>query len=254
VISYSKSRNGVLFDENSHTYAVVTKLTSVTTFLSSYYPPFTGTTYATERRLGCSRKEVLEMWRVTTVNSQIRGNNLHRRMEYVVLNDLLHDDNVLYAYYDDDLDELCDTILALRILFDSLPITKVHCELLLSDVGARLAGQSDLIVDYDDDSFSVLDYKTNQKDMEESYGNKTMLAPFDGYLASRLNKYYVQLCLYGMLYAAETGKRFRNATIIHIDKKVTLYEIPTDVQTHLCSLLTTILDVRKTTRHSHGVA
>jgi hypothetical protein len=98
----------------------------------------------------------------------------------------------------------------------------------------ELAGMSDLIIDHENDFFSVLDWKTNRDfGFWNYFGFQTLYPPFDHYQACQYSVYTLQLSVYAYMYELETGKKCRDIMIGYWDKeKMSFTKIPVTYVKH----------------------
>jgi hypothetical protein len=93
----------------------------------------------------------------------------------------------------------------------------------------NLAGMSDLIIDLDNNHFSVADWKTNKEfNYVNKYGYETLLKPFDHLQNCQYSIYTLQLSIYAYMYELEfPHKKCANITIGYWNKETkTMSKIP----------------------------
>jgi len=206
---------------------------SVTTTLSSIEPHFDveGVSLAItkqpdnakqERYIGLSQQEIIDYWQMLNDEANIYGTMVHDIVERYLLANCWYfppdtDQGIFEQKVIDSLNELnIDKGIAMwpeRILF-------------LEQF--ELAGMSDLIIDHENDFFSVLDWKTNRDfGYWNYYGYETLHPPFNHYQACQYSIYTLQLSVYAYMYEFETGKKCRDIMIGYWDKeKMSFSKIP----------------------------
>lgn len=199
----------VKFDESTHTYRnSKTKeiYTSATQLISKFKKPFNSHEHAERvaKREGVTKEFVLEMWEIEKEKSIVRGKNYHSLLEnYVRFGETAEDYTWLYKTFEKQREILvgkCKT---------------VHAEKLLWNHEYKLAGTCDLLYEHDE-SFTVLDYKTNKAITAFSKYNEYLLPPVDFLSYCEYNVYALQLSIYAYMNEILTGKKVRNLHILYL--------------------------------------
>lgn len=83
----------------------------------------------------------------------------------------------------------------------------------------KIAGLADRIAIYDDESFSVQDYKTNKTFQRASFDGTDMLKyPFDNKQNCHLELYTIQMGIYAYLFKKKSGRKLRSLDIYWYDR------------------------------------
>ena len=216
-----KKKNHIEFEPIAHKYRNTetdANYTGVTTWIGNHKHAFDGSTVATQKRLGLTHEQVLELWAENNRQSTIRGTWIHNSIEDYLFHKILPDTNNQY-YTDFPLDYL-NTLL------------KKRCKLIIEDIlycdRRGLAGQSDLVLEYKS-HIEIEDWKTNKKDTEKfmkvEWYTKKFKALFTDLYETSYNEYAIQLVLYGMMAEEYYGKPCKKFTINHLYNGFTQIEI-----------------------------
>jgi hypothetical protein len=210
----------VKFDEKSHTYRnSETKeiYTSATQLISKFKKPFDSNFHAERvaKREGVTKEFVLEMWELEKEKSIVRGKNYHLLLEnYVRFGETVEDYTWLYKSFEKQRELLvgnCKT---------------VHAEKLLWNHEYKVAGTCDLMYEHDN-SFSILDYKTNKVITAYSKYGEYLLSPLDFLSYCEYNVYALQLSIYAYLNEKLTNKKVRNLHILYLNEdKFISFNVP----------------------------
>lgn len=200
------------FDPSTHTYTnTVTNdtYTSVTTLIGAYAPKFDTEKWAAHvaQRDGVSVEFVKEQWALTAKQGTDRGSIIHDKMERFVKEQPIEK---VRAFAEQK--------------FAVTQVKKFIAEEIVYSVNYKVAGMADLICIHSDDTFSIVDYKTNKKISLDSKYNEYMFAPIEYLQVSDHTKYALQLSTYAFLYQQLTGLNVRRICFYHIkDGSVTPY-------------------------------
>jgi len=202
---------------------------SVTTTLSSIEPHFDSESVASaiakqsnsskqERYIGLSQPQILEYWQKLNDDANVYGTKVHDVVErYLLANKWYFPDDTENGLFEqkviESLGELnIDEGIAMwpeRIMF-----SEEH----------ELAGMADLIIDLDEEFFSVWDWKTNRVfNFFNEFGNQTLFKPFNHLQACHYSIYTLQLSVYAYMYELETGKKCRDITIGYWTKETSKF-------------------------------
>lgn len=157
-------------------------------------------------KLGISVEEVLEMWKQNAIEACKFGTKTHLIMENFILGKEKKDEHIsLYESFN-------------SIVADDFKwAKKVWSEKLLYSDEYKIAGTADLIIEHNDDEFSVGDFKTNKKiDFCNQWGQR-MLDPISHLSDCNYNLYSLQLSLYAYLFSKINGKKCRKVFLMHLN-------------------------------------
>jgi hypothetical protein len=203
---------------------------SVTTTLASIEPHFDAEAVSLaivnqsdnvkqERYIGMNQQQILDFWKELNDEANIYGSKVHDIVErYLLANkwyfppdneEGLFEQKVIDGYNNLKLDE-GQFMWPERILFSEQ---------------YELAGMSDLIIDHENNFFSVVDWKTNRDFGYWNYfGYQTLKPPFDHYQACQYSIYTLQLSIYAYMYELETGKKCRQIWVGYWDKTIETFQ------------------------------
>jgi hypothetical protein len=201
----------VIFKEKTHQYFNDSgqEYISGTTFLHKFQKPFEKEKFAAlkAQKLGMTTEEVLKMWKENSIEACKFGTKTHLIMEKFILG----------KEKNDEYEHLYNSFNA--IVEDDFKWAKqVHSELLLYSDEYKVAGTADLIIEHNDNEFSVGDFKTNKKiDFCNNWGER-MLDPISHLSDCNYNLYSLQLSLYAYLFSLKTGKKCRKIFLMHLNE------------------------------------
>lgn len=204
------------FDEPSHTYTFEgKKLESVNKVLSKYSIPFDHDGKILARKAAENGITVLEqkaIWERKGLESRIKGTAFHVDIESYLKTKRIPDtsNKKLVKQFS-------------KIKFKNA----LYSEIKLYNLTFEIAGTTDIIEVFKDNSISLFDIKTSQakKITRYSFGRK-MLYPLNHIWDSPLDKYELQLSTYAYM-LEEAGWWVRNLIIFHIDyDKEKIKQIP----------------------------
>lgn len=212
----------VVLNHETHVYTNIENgdvYTSVTTFINTYKKPFDKDKWSKviAQREGVSQKEILDRWSDITVTAQNRGTNVH-----LVMENFIKDKTITKGF-----EELIDSFVKKTngILKDNSLILSEH---LLFSHKHKLAGTADLIVE-NDNTFYVMDFKTNKKFNFVSKYNDYFYDPIDYLPQCEFTTYTIQLSIYAYMYELLTGKKCGGLKIFYLrefNDKTFWQEIP----------------------------
>ena len=212
----------VVLDQESHVYTNTDNgdvYTSVTRFINAYKKPFDKDKWSKviAQREGVSQKEILDRWNDITVVAQNRGTNIHLIME-----DFIKSKTISKGF-----EELIESFVKKTngILKDNSLVFSEH---LLYSHKHKLAGTADLIVE-NDNTFYVMDFKTNKKFNFVSKYNDYFYEPIDYLPQCEFTIYTIQLSIYAYMYELLTGKKCGGLKIFYLrefNNKTFWQEIP----------------------------
>lgn len=207
------------------------RFTSVTKVLHSFEPEFKGDVIA-ERiskqkddnpnkkpdYIGMSKDQILEHWQYLNDIANEYGNNLHDTLERYLLSN---------RWYKPANDFEASAIKA----YDDLGIDEgivLYPERVLYSEEHKLAGTSDIIIEHEDNYFSIADYKTNREfNYYSKYGNY-LKKPFEYLPACQFTTYTLQLSVYAYMYQLENPHmKWRSSTLLYWNRDtLTFSQIP----------------------------
>jgi len=210
----------IKFDEVTHTYRnTITGevYTSATQLISKFKKPFDSLVHATRvaKREGLTVDFVLDMWEQEKDKSVVKGKNIHAILEnYVRFGETEKDYTWLYKSFEKQREQLVGNC------------KQVHAEKLLWNDHYKISGTCDLLYDHED-SFSVLDYKTNKVITAYSKYGEYLLSPLDFLSYCEYNVYALQLSIYAYLNEKLTNKKVRNLHILYLNEdKFISFNVP----------------------------
>jgi ATP-dependent exoDNAse (exonuclease V) beta subunit len=196
----------ITFDEVNHKYFndFGEEYKSVTTFLNQFKKPFDADKHAARvaERENTTAEAVKNAWKALTVEAQEKGKNFHKAMED-------------YIKYGDVSAEHADLIKSLNKASEGFKCTQKKSECLLWHDGARIAGTADLILE-NDDSFFVMDFKTNKKFKFSSDFNEKLLEPLQFLDYCEYTIYTLQLSMYAYMKQQQSGKHCKGMKILYL--------------------------------------
>jgi ATP-dependent exoDNAse (exonuclease V) beta subunit len=197
----------VIFDPVKHTYQnpeTQRYYTSVSSLLSQYKEPFDKDFHAQRKALmtGRSKEDVLNEWQATNKLACDKGQNVHSIIESFIKNNDVQDPKIISG---------------LKQVFDKKEYKRILSEEIVYSDNDEIAGTSDLICDVDNDTFDVLDFKTNKKFLFFNKYNKYLKHPLNNLQQCQYNDYSLQLSLYAYLYGNLTNKKVRKICILYYD-------------------------------------
>ena len=210
----------IKFDEKTHQYRNINTgelYTSATQLLSKFKKPFDKDFHAERvaKREGVTKEFVLEMWENEKEKSCIKGKNFHSLLEnYVKFGETQDDYGWLYKSFEKQREHIVGSC------------KKIYTEKLLWNDEFKLAGTCDLLYDHDN-SFTIIDYKTNKNISSFSKYGEYLLPPVDFLTNCEYNAYALQLSLYAYMFELISNKKVRNLHILYLQEdKFTPYTVP----------------------------
>lgn len=199
----------IFFKEKTHQYFndQGVQYISATTFLHEFQIPFEKEKFAAQKaeKLGMTTDEVLEMWKQGAIEACKFGTKTHLIMEnYIIGKEKKDEHQLLYDSFNAIVGE------------DFKWAKKIWSEKLLYSDEFRIAGTADLIIEHNDEEFSVGDFKTNKSiDFCNKWGQR-MLDPISHLSDCNYNLYSLQLSLYAYLFSKISGKKCRKVFLMHL--------------------------------------
>jgi len=207
----NKAFSGLSFDEESHTYMVNGKqLISVTTYLKRFSDSF-NSFFASEAK----GKKMLRQ----NPNDVRTGQYYRQRWKYIrdeasYMGSRVH----LYAetapHFDNPIDWREQAVLD---FYEWLPskYEVLFLELRVYDEDTVHAGTVDgLALNTETNKLVIFDWKTNKRNINESYKNKNLKGIFKHLKATSLSKYSIQLSDYANVITKNTGLEFEGRWVI----------------------------------------
>jgi hypothetical protein len=190
--------NALQFNEEYHAYTVKgEQLTPVTTYLKRFVKPFVShqAASAKAKSTGVSKDYYLRRWKLVSEEALALGKRIHLFMEYMSPTNPASDgyEQSVVAFFTD--------------LYEEVIAKEMKCYY------KGLAGTVDLITLNEDGTLNLYDFKTGNIHKE---GMSKMLAPFDSYKETAINKYSIQLHLYKWIIEKTTSFKVSKCTMVHI--------------------------------------
>lgn len=185
---------------------------SVSQLISKYKQPFDENG---EILINCAKKrgitpeELQKEWDKTRDDACERGTSYHEQAEYFINTGKIMDGP------DKDIIEQFA-----KIKFQG----KIFPEVRLSSDKYKIAGTTDLVELFDDNTLSIYDWKTNRELKRFNPWKQRMLFPVDNFSDCNFNHYVIQLSLYAYI-LEEKGYWINNLTIYYINPKTRKIEI-----------------------------
>lgn len=199
------------------------RFTSVTKVLHSIEPPFESDAIAERiskmsdlnpkknpKYIGMTKEQILENWQYLTDIANEYGTEVHETLERYLL---------AQKWYKAQTDLEKSVILAYEGLGIDEGVT-MYPERIMFSEEHKLAGTSDLIIDHEDDYFTVADFKTNKEFNFISNFNKYYLKPLDYLPVCQYTTYTLQLSIYAYMYQLENpNKKWKESYLLYWDKE-----------------------------------
>lgn len=203
---YSKDKK-VIFTESDHKYVDenANRLTSVTTLLHNYIPPFDPTgiitvNYAKKHNLTVDF--VKAMWKEENLKSTIYGTAVHLLLEQYIADNILHEGE--YKWIVEEF---------IKIPFQG----KLHSEVLIHSLKHMVAGQVDIVEDLGDKTINIWDFKTNKELAKTDKYGGYMLKHCWFLEDCNYNHYTLQLSMYAYLCELK-GLKINKLIILYINR------------------------------------
>jgi hypothetical protein len=159
--------------------------------------------------IGMSKDRIVAYWQEINDAANEYGTHVHEVVEQYLLNDK-------WFFPDNEFDlKVCRGYDALNV---DEGITMWPERVLFAEE-YKLAGTTDLIVDIDNQYFSVGDWKTNRKFNFYSEYKQTLKKPFEYLQDCQFVVYTLQLSVYALMYEMETGKKCRDIWVGYWNKE-----------------------------------
>jgi hypothetical protein len=211
--------NEVIFNDASHTYTVKAtgkNLISATTIISKFKPEFDPTGIILNicaKKKGISPTQLKQEWEQIKNDGTSKGRKFHKEIEDFINTGKFNpkSDNAGYIKQ------------FKKFKFKG----KLHSEEMIYSIDDGIAGTVDLIEVLKDSFINIYDFKTNKKLTKTGYRGQKLLPPLEHLENSDLDKYALQLSLYG--YMAELyGYLVNNLVIFYINpetKQIDRYDL-----------------------------
>ncbi|ANV85759.1 hypothetical protein AWQ21_14590 (plasmid) [Picosynechococcus sp. PCC 7003] len=190
----------IKLDKKTHVYIDTQgkQYTSVSKIINRYKEPFDrmGNAERVSQKTGRSISEILAEWDAAAPY----GTAVHKQIENYLLGNTTE----------------IDLIQPYIPKFDALRQSgyKLHLETILHADDVSVAGMADLLIERDDGTWSIFDWKTNKAIYKNSFGGKKLKPPLDHLDDCNYIHYSLQLSLYARM----LGKPIHELMIIHIPK------------------------------------
>lgn len=201
------------FDAAKHQYRYAgRKLTSVTTLVKEYTPPFAAYYWAKRKAAerGCFPEDILREWDEKRDASARKGTAVHEFGEDLAMSSLIPwVSREVPAMVADGYEK------PIRSLFDTGIIRPRACERRICSPRYLVAGTIDLDADVHGIR-CILDYKTNESiDDGNRYGER-MLPPLELFDSCNFVQYSLQLSIYQFILEEEYGEKFFGRYLVHL--------------------------------------
>lgn len=209
----------IIFNPEYHTYTLNgQKLTSATRYTSQFLKPFDsqGIAERVARKQGKLVTDVLNEWAEKANASRQLGNRVHAYIKNTICKlDPPSNDDPFLALNTKTPEET-----AFDELWQSLdPTIRVHAvEFVIGDQELGVAGTVDsLFYSPDTQKHHVWDWKTGKFDVDNPFEN--LLSPFDGWPASKLHIYSLQVSLYRLILERNTDLDMGDSYLVHLSSQ-----------------------------------
>lgn len=159
--------------------------------------------------IGMSKDRIINYWQEINDAANEYGTHVHEVVEKYLLNDK-------WYFPDNEFDlQVCRA-------YDELKLDEGVClypERVLFSEEYKLAGTSDLVIDIDNEYFTVGDYKTNKVFNFFSPFKQMLKKPFSHLQDCQFVVYTLQLSVYALMYEVETGKKCCELYALHFNKE-----------------------------------
>lgn len=224
----TKSRKHIVFYEANHTYLnshTKEKYQSITSFINHFYPKFDSHNIATnlvysnkkyiQKYLNWNKTDAILDLQIKWQKRAIIGKRIHK-----ILEDYLQGKSILT-----ESETWNKRIFQLIKAWDNLNLKHLfaNCEfnpeMIVYSDKYKLAGQSDLIIiNHQEKSFTIFDYKTNEKGItKKSFDDRYCFNPVEHLPDANFYHYSLQLNLYGCLLSQELNYRCEGHYLLWID-------------------------------------
>lgn len=199
----------VIFDKKKHKYTndeFDIEYISVTTLINSFKEEFDleKQSKIVAEREGVSQDVIKERWNSIRTKACDFGTSVHSIVENF--------------YKSGGVENKDDERVLKFVKLSKLKPKDVKSEVLLFNHEYRVAGTADIIVD-NDNSFDVVDIKTNKNFRFSSKYNKTLHAPLNHMDECEYSIYALQVSTYAYLYHCLTGKKVGNLSLYWYNKE-----------------------------------
>ena len=213
-VAWSDDR-AVMYDDERHLYTMASKpLISATGLIKEYEPPFKGSTRRAMKVNNMTDSQVKAMWAEKGEVAQNRGNYIHWALEECIPKRMSSKKFAVSNYCDDEMASYIDEI-RMEVGRRSVMMEKV---LYSREYG--IAGRADMIIPVDG---HIVDWKTNRAELDKVYD------PFKEPIAHlpncKLERYKIQIGIYGVLYEEVYKKDARRGTIVHLNDGIEYYKV-----------------------------
>ena len=204
-----KCDNLIAFEKEEHKYIVKEtgqELLSVSTIIDLFKEPFDpdgSILIRKAKKLGVKPEELRAQWDKKRDDACDRGTLFHDSVEHLIKHKKILDN------------EYKDIVLKFK---KKKPKGKLQSEVLLYSIEDGIAGTTDLVAWQNDNTFSILDFKTNEKLTSYNPHGKKLLPPLSHLFEHKLNLYTLQLNLY-MYLIEKQGFWCNELHIIYVNHK-----------------------------------
>jgi ATP-dependent exoDNAse (exonuclease V) beta subunit len=208
----------ITFHEHNHTYTNEQGIfyTPVSTVIKHFKAVFDEDCWSKRKALerGITQEEILAEWSAKRIASTTKGTAIH---------------NALEKYFLDGTEsELIKNYLPTLSLWKKADVV-FEPEKLIWNEEYKVAGTADMVIKKGKNSFSIFDYKTNQKiDLTNKF--QKMAGCCSHLDDCNLNHYSLQLNIYAYLLSKMLGIKIDKLTIIHLTETVNLIPVKVDLE------------------------
>lgn len=208
-------KKNIKFYKRAHRYILdgTTELTSVNTWLKSFFEPFDEYgiacgTAANQRKQGIqtTARQVLKDWK----KARTDGSKVHKEIEdHINKNTPITSVKAKHGY---------------NFLKSFYPVEALLSEQVIYDGSLGLAGTPDMVVENDDGTLTILDWKTNRKIYQQSYKDKKGFGACANIPDCNYYHYVLQMSTYAYILHLK-GFVVKNCILVHLtDDKAIPYE------------------------------
>lgn len=214
----------IKFYPKSHRYKIGRKeLISVTTFISQFFKPFNAKEIARKLAkfpVNRANKRGVRFWLKEWKEAGEHGTRVHQYLQDWIEG---KDTNITDSR---DLSKTANGISWMVMNFNSEEYTRLRTEEIVYDEKLGVAGTIDLIKVNDDNSITLIDWKTNKKIDQKGYTGEKAKEPVNHLVDCNFWKYTLQLSLYAYILERQ-GYPIKDLKIVHLkEDEAKEYKVP----------------------------
>lgn len=203
------------FNEKEHKYFVgrgknKILFTSVTQFVHKFFPPFEAKKIA--RKLAKIPRNKFQKRGVRYFLKEWKERSQHGTRIHNAMEDYINNGDI-GKVQEEDVGKISQGVGWLQLNVKDMAISS---EYRIHDIKLKLAGTIDLLIEHDDKSITLVDWKTNKEIKQKGFNKKSKaLPPIDELDDCNYNQYTLQLSLYGYLMERK-GYTIKALKLVHL--------------------------------------